>query len=115
VLNGIGGCTIAEAKHNLSYDEALLWNAYIRKRGSLNTGRRIEISGAVLASLTSRVHGGKSTFYDFAHHEAEETSGSQIQQFAKAFGATAMTAKEYREKKNVTKLGRTNTRPSRKN
>jgi hypothetical protein len=99
----------------LSYDEALLWNAYIRKRGSLNTGRRIEISGAVLAALTSRVHGGKSTFYDFAHHESEESGASQIEQFAKAFGASAMTAKEYRERKNVKKPRRTNTRPNRKN
>ena len=91
----------------------MLWNAYINKRGSLNIGRRVEISLATLAALTSRVHGGKATFFDFAHHEKQE--GTQIEQFSKAFGAVAMTAQEYKERKNVKKSGRTNIRLSSEN
>lgn len=41
-MAGIGGKTIFEAKANLSYAEFLKWAAYIKHRGSLNVGRRVE-------------------------------------------------------------------------
>lgn len=92
VLNGIGGRTIDEAKRRLTFDEAVLWNAYIQKRGSLHIGRRVEISGAIVASMLSRVHGGKSQFLDFAIHEREKEP--QIGSFVRAFGALKMTREE---------------------
>ena len=42
VLNGIGGCTIAEAKSNITNAEVSQWVAFRNKRGSFFTGRRIE-------------------------------------------------------------------------
>ena len=42
VLNGIGGCTIAEAKSNITNAEVSHWVAFRNKRGSFFTGRRIE-------------------------------------------------------------------------
>lgn len=51
VLHGIGGRTIAEAKRTLSWVEAQQHLAYIRRRGSLNLGTRIEAGFALLAWL----------------------------------------------------------------
>lgn len=76
-MHGIGGRTIKEAKENLSYDEARLWMKYRAKNGSMNTGQRVEYSGAILATMYSNVHSknGGNTVYDFApHHEEPETS-----------------------------------------
>lgn len=42
MLNGIGGHTLAEAKHNMSMREFNLWQKYRNKRGSLNIGRRLQ-------------------------------------------------------------------------
>ncbi|WP_218646841.1 hypothetical protein [Acinetobacter sp. SwsAc6] len=42
VLSGIGGCTIAEAKSNITNAEVSQWVAFRNKRGSLFIGRRIE-------------------------------------------------------------------------
>ena len=42
VLNGIGGCTIAEAKSNITNAEVSQWVAFRSKRGSFFTGRRVE-------------------------------------------------------------------------
>jgi len=55
-------------------------------------GRRVEISGAIVASMLSRVHGGKAQFYDFAIHEREQQT--QTEGFARAFGAIKMTRDE---------------------
>jgi hypothetical protein len=72
-MNGIGGCTIAEAKQRLCYSEFLTWCQYRNKRGSLNPGTRIEFGAALLAALYSNKnskHGG-NTVYDFTpHHDA---------------------------------------------
>lgn len=50
-MHGIGGRTIAEAKSTLSFVEFQTWCAYIRKRGSLNLGSRVEFTGGLLASM----------------------------------------------------------------
>lgn len=68
MLNGVGGRTIAEAKDNISYAEVLSWVAYREKYGSLNIGRRIELSGAVVALQANRVGGGKAELTDFMPH-----------------------------------------------
>lgn len=69
----MGGRTIAEAKHRLSYDEYISWVRYRNQRGSLHTGMRIESNAALLASMfanTKSKHGGY-TIYDFAPHHDE--------------------------------------------
>jgi hypothetical protein len=74
VLAGVGGRTIAEAKQNLSYVEALEWFKYIGKRGTLNHGLRVEIMIARLMVLLADVHklkkvgGLKWEIWDFAPH-----------------------------------------------
>ncbi|WP_460150075.1 phage tail assembly protein T [Pseudomonas sp. S3_A03] len=68
VLNGVGGCTIAEAKANLSYAEVLAWSAYRDKYGTLNVGRRMELSTAIIALQVNRGAGGKAELVDFMPH-----------------------------------------------
>ncbi|WP_444905100.1 hypothetical protein ACJJIU_10420 [Microbulbifer sp. CnH-101-E] len=74
MLNGIGGCTIAEAQHRLSYEEVQRWALYRKKRGSLHPGMRIERSSALLATLYANTHRGKGNpvkITDFMPHEEE--------------------------------------------
>jgi hypothetical protein len=49
------------------------WFSYMRKRGSLNIGRRIEVSTALLAFMFNKSKGGRSKFSDFTPHEIEES------------------------------------------
>ena len=83
MLNGIGGRTIAEAKANLTYNEALSWMAYVEQNGSLNWGLRVERSVALLATILNNVHGGKANFEDFLPKRGEpedvaETSAQDL-------------------------------------
>jgi len=90
VLAGVGGRTIAEAKERLTYSEALQWFEYIRRRGSLNLGRRIECGFALLASMYNRAHGGKVEYHDFAPHEdrpGESGEPASIDELVTLFGA----------------------------
>lgn len=68
MLNGVGGCTIAEAKANISYAEVLAWSEYRDKHGTLNLGRRMEVSTAIIALQVNRGAGGKAEFADFMPH-----------------------------------------------
>lgn len=68
VLNGIGGRTIAEARANISYAEVLAWAAYRDKHGSFNLGRRLELSGAIIAMQVNGTGGGKASLVDFMPH-----------------------------------------------
>lgn len=68
MLSGVGGCTIAEAKANISYAEVLAWAAYRDKYGSLNLGRRLEFSSAIVALQVNRMNGGKAELVDFMPH-----------------------------------------------
>lgn len=65
MLNGVGGCTIAEAKATISYAEVLAWVAYRDKYGTLNLGRRMELSTAIIALQVNRGNGGKAELVDF--------------------------------------------------
>lgn len=73
VLNGIGGNTILEAQHKVSYDEFMSWAAYRRMRGSLNVGLRIDRGSALLASMyaNSKSKNGGYRVYDFTPFEEE--------------------------------------------
>lgn len=55
-MNGIGGRTIQEAKHRLTHKEANTWLKYIRSKGSLNLGSRIEMSVGILSSMYEQVN-----------------------------------------------------------
>lgn len=73
VLCGIGGRTIEEAQHRLSYKEFISWVAYRKKRGSLHTGMRVERGSALLATLYADVHSkhGGHKITDFMPHGSE--------------------------------------------
>lgn len=49
MLNGIGGCTVAQAKKAMAFDEYMMWMAYREKHGSLNLGLRVEHGAALVA------------------------------------------------------------------
>lgn len=68
MLHGIGGRTIAEAKERMTYDELLSWSEYIRLRGSLNVGNRLEYGFALIAMMINRACGGKTDMSDYMPH-----------------------------------------------
>lgn len=74
VANGIGGQTVAEAKERMSYSEALMWSAFIKKRGSLHVGMRIENGVALLAVMINRALGGKAEMTDFMPHADQKVA-----------------------------------------
>ena len=75
MLCGVGGRTIEEAQHRLSFEEFCRWASYRRKYGSLHLGMRIEHASALLAQLFANRHRkeGAEPFklYDFAPHMDE--------------------------------------------
>ena len=73
-MNGIGGQTVAEAKERMTYSEALLWSAFIKKRGTIHIGMRLENSTAVLAFLINRAVGGKAEMSDFMPHSEKKVA-----------------------------------------
>lgn len=85
VLHGIGGRTILEAKNRLTYAEAMDWYAYLRRRGSLNLGNRLEHGFAMLATVMSRIHGGEVEMEAFMPYESalaqaeEDANGISIE------------------------------------
>ncbi|MDN8087541.1 hypothetical protein QZJ90_17445 [Acinetobacter baumannii] len=74
-MNGIGGNSIESVKMNLTLSEIRLWGEYVRKRGSLNTGRRVEqVIGSFMALYrnTNRGKGSKAADpRDFMPHESK--------------------------------------------
>ena len=73
-MNGIGGQTVAEAKDRMTYSEALMWSDFIKKRGSLNVGMRLENGFALLAMMISRALGGKANMEDFMPHADQKVA-----------------------------------------
>lgn len=71
-MHGIGGRTIAEAQERVSYPEFVTWAKYRQRRGSLNSGLRIEHGMAMLASLYVNAHRKEHSapvdLFDFAPH-----------------------------------------------
>lgn len=56
VLNGIGGRSIEEAQKTLSNSEVSIWMRFMKERGSLNIGGRIEQSVGLLSSMYEQVN-----------------------------------------------------------
>jgi hypothetical protein len=72
VLNGVGGRTIAEAKENMSFSEAVDWFAYLHSRGSVHLGRRVEAAAALIVTTYLRAKGAKNVeMSTFMPHERE--------------------------------------------
>jgi hypothetical protein len=72
---GIGGCTVDELKARMSYAEALGWQEYVSRRGSLNIGMRLEAGFALIAMVINRALGGHATLADFMpHYEQPEAT-----------------------------------------
>ena len=69
----------------MSYAEAVQWVEYMRRRGSLNVGQRVEAAIAVLSTQVNRALGGKAEFSDFAPHWDQPEP--QLEDIAKLFGA----------------------------
>jgi len=79
----------------------LIWRAYVNKRGSLNVGRRVELSTGLLTTITSRINGGKAELSDFAPHEVE--AKSDIAEISKAFGGVVLSKEEYKSSRKSLK------------
>lgn len=73
VLNGIGGCTIADAKDRVSYDEFREWVSYRALRGSFNQGLRSDRGAALIADVNLRTSIKNPThkIYDLLPYEDE--------------------------------------------
>ena len=71
-MNGVGGRTVAEAKERMSYAEAQDWAEFIRKRGSLHLGMRLEVGFALLARMINNALGGHATVADYMPHLEEQ-------------------------------------------
>ena len=62
MLCGVGGNTVAQAKGNLSYQEAVDWFAFARQRGGLSHSERLL---ATIATQINRLTGGDAAPGDF--------------------------------------------------
>lgn len=88
MLNGIGGRTVEEAKERMSDHEFGQWCAYIRKRGTLNLGSRLELGVALLATVAKTSAGQRAKIADFLP-KREEDKEMGIQEVFAMFKAKA--------------------------
>lgn len=72
MLNGIGGRTVEEAKERMTDHEFGMWCKYIRKRGTLNLGTRLELGVALLATAVKTSAGQKAKLEDFLPKREED-------------------------------------------
>ena len=87
VLNGIGGCTIAEAKSNITNAEVSQWAAFRNKRGSFFTGRRIEQGFGNLIATYLGSKGAKDVkAISFMPHEDQPQEMSLEEYMMQAYG-----------------------------
>lgn len=84
VLHGIGGRTVAEAKLRMSYDEYLSWCEFMRRRGTLHEGMRMEYLVGRLTWIVSQALGGKGEFSEFVRYHDEEVTN--VDDLAKLMG-----------------------------
>lgn len=55
-MHQIGGNSIEESQRTLSNREVYIWMKYMRERGSLNTGGRIEQAVGLVSSMYEQVN-----------------------------------------------------------
>lgn len=76
----------------MSHAEALAWSDYIAKRGSLNLGRRIECSVALIAKI---LKGDTAKVMDFCPHEIVYASADdEVLSVMKKMGAKVRQRKK---------------------
>jgi len=63
----------------MSYAEAMGWADYMRKRGALNLGVRVELGFAMLAALISKAVGWKMELSDFQFSGQEYEEEARIE------------------------------------
>lgn len=56
----------------MSFDEARSWEAYMRKRGSINLGPKMELGFASLMALVMNRTGSRATASDYLPKREEE-------------------------------------------
>jgi hypothetical protein len=86
VLHGIGGRTVAEAKRRVTYEEFVMWLAYINKNGLPAQGT--EATERAFALLTWQVNlsrGGKTELADWLP-KPKSAHDSQTLQMARMMG-----------------------------
>lgn len=89
MLNGIGGSTVAEAKETISDHEFAMWCAYIRKRGTLNLGTRLELGFALQAMVTRTSAGHRAKIEDFLPKREQPSLTDDMQGLLNMFKAKA--------------------------
>lgn len=71
----------------MTYAESQDWAEYIRRRGSLNTGRRLEYGFAMIAMMINRAQGGnKEMSYYMPHHQEPEEGEAEIEDVMRILG-----------------------------
>mgnify|MGYP003386545188 CR=1 FL=1 len=79
------GGTIGELQSRMSMREVNVWLAYRDKYGPMNDVRRYDRPAAILASILSHAHGGKSPPRDFMPFGQEEKE-TTVEDIITAFG-----------------------------
>lgn len=97
MLNGIGGSTVEEAKERMSDHEFGQWCAFIRKRGTLNLGTRLELGVALLATVIKTSAGHRAKMSDFLP-KREEDKEMGIQEVFAMFRAKAAETNQARRR-----------------
>ena len=81
-MNGIGGCTIAEAQERMSVTEYQIWLLYRQKYGGLNPMMRTEWGAALISSVIANVNRGSNsqlfTVSDFSPHFASNSEKEEL-------------------------------------
>lgn len=86
MLCGVGGWTVAEAKRRITYEEYVMWRAYIKKHGLPALGSEAtERAFAVLTWRLDRAHGGKTDISDWLP-KPRSASDAQTMQMARMMG-----------------------------
>jgi len=75
---------VHEAKQRMPYEEYLAWGEYVKKRGTLNPGMRLEWLFARLALQVNIASGGKATFEHFMRYQDERIA--TLEDMARAIG-----------------------------
>lgn len=101
MLAGVGGRTVADAKERLTYQEALRWMAYVKKRGRPNIGLRVEEMGAYIVQAIYRAQGGKCDAESFMPHVVAADDGeASIDDLMGVLKASSKTNKYLERRRN---------------
>lgn len=79
----MGGLTVAEAKRRMSYREFVAWARFVRQRGPLSDGVRVEHSVALMAAqfangFLKKQNGQKFTLDDFMVYAAKAEQQTEL-------------------------------------